>query len=1629
MVSFRSSLQRLSQIGTRLAQRTRPNNNFFINSLKEAADALSKLQQSGEPQTPKEVQAIKKQEDALKPLIDAVVCRGLLCHQDNDVKLLVAICVTELFRVKAPEPPFQDQHLRDVFKLIIGLFAELANTANPFFSKRVKVLNTVAQLNCCVLMLEIDCKDLVLEMFNVFFSVVRDDHDDRLIKDMSSMMRNILDESEDASQELLEVILRNLIKLKKGATRASYELAKSVIKTLPKVDDELKPLVCKFISSCIHDKDAVDCKLKEYYHEIIFEIFQCAPHMLVPIFPSLIKELEDDQVDIRLKAVNLVGKLFAIPEQHAAQKFGDLFEVFLKRFNDVSVDVRISVLNCAKAFYEANPSGSGSLEKFITSVEGLLSDPIAQVRMHAVVVVCDICSSNSQCVPVKLMAEAIETLQDEKISVRKRALQKLMEIYRDYCKKCFEGSMIINDDFEEIPCKILKLCCDNEYKEFRSQSMELILADNLFPDDLSVEERTNHWIHMFSLFSSCHEKALNTILIQKRRLQDEMKTYLAIRKKLKEICAEEIQKEIKNVFTKIAASFSDSHKAEECLHKLNQIKDNNFFKSLEKLLEEPTFTKGRTIKNELLVMIGDKNPNYEFFRSLFSKCSSNIFSSEHVKCSLNYLSNDKCIFKDLEDSVGNLLLAIAIIFPSMLKDSEEKFQMLLEHTCPVNDTLIEIIAKEGPNISFNLSGIFPFLERMCLRGTRRQAKLAVSAIVSLGFEYSVVSKLVERLIYSLNIQWNVTTITQNLGYTAECSVSSFETQVEDITSCISQKISQMESLDDSDLTSSYSSSPCSKSCQLKEKNYCLNCQWNVPTILQSLGCIAQCSVSELRSQVEEIISDICERIIKMECLDDDDDDDGDDDHDLNFLHDTPKCGKSCQLKIYGLKTLVKSFFPDQGNQTKQNIIKLLGFRKKKEELLDILSRMLRKSDSFVNSEKDKAHIRLAAATAILHLAKMWDFDITPKQFRLTILIVKDSSYFVRSKFLSKTQKLLKQRKLPIRFACAFALATTERIDNLRFQNYKHMAEFIKDYSIPACRRRPSSVCYYPEYILVFLIHVLAWSNDFPEANLNAEVYADISRPLFFLLQALVDISIVRDRELVNDTVLYIFAIFRRIENLEAVDSHTTTIKLHKLAEIGMFTLKALYPGEISVSQAPEQLSLPPSLYKATSKFPESFFYESFLSRVFDILQNSAASQRYAQKPVNTLRRPARKDQQNVPRFKVNVKRNISSSKPAGSPMRDITNANNVKPGISSEKRRKHMPTSDSGSIRLHESSPIVKQQNLPSKQVENTPERNQFSSGDSASCKDSLVEPGVTSTIHTVTSSIHTDPYFKRPRTNTEDTCGSKDDLSAKHSTSSVEHVDSLHRDTHVSHSESSDLPRKSARYTNQSPNPRNFPNQDELPLFMHQYFKDVIDVAGDGHCGFRAVSGLLGRSVDEYDTIRFELRNELNKNRQGYTSMFGTEKRLNDIEYALTYAGIGYTNKWMMMPDMGFLIAQRYKYVVVLLSRFGYSETYFPLDGAPKDPEQLMCLGYVHNNHFMQIHLMNGCPLPPTSPLWEKHRRPDASNWPDRYVQRMIWYTELNRVHGGGGGVIVEDDLKPQDDKKVEDLEKDKMIQSLKMV
>ena len=112
--------------------------------MQQAASTLSQLEQlpsldttdKSESDKTKSREAAKKEEDdkkresAIKPLANALI-HGLLKHADKDVRLLVAICITEIFRVMAPDPPFEDKELRVHFFHIILL--KHAKTCVPNF--------------------------------------------------------------------------------------------------------------------------------------------------------------------------------------------------------------------------------------------------------------------------------------------------------------------------------------------------------------------------------------------------------------------------------------------------------------------------------------------------------------------------------------------------------------------------------------------------------------------------------------------------------------------------------------------------------------------------------------------------------------------------------------------------------------------------------------------------------------------------------------------------------------------------------------------------------------------------------------------------------------------------------------------------------------------------------------------------------------------------------------------------------------------------------------------------------------------------------------------------------------------------------------------------------------------------------------------------------------------------------------------------------------------------------------------------------------------------------------------------------------------------------------------------------
>ncbi|KAG8387133.1 hypothetical protein BUALT_Bualt03G0221600 [Buddleja alternifolia] len=144
---------------------------------------------------------------ALSPLMKALVAEELVKHSDNDVKVGVASCISEITRITAPDAPYDDEKMKDVFQLIVLSFQDLSNTSSRSHGKRVTILETMAKVRSCVIMLDLECDQMIIEIFQHFVQAIGVYHTEGIFAPMETIMTLVLEESEDISSDVLNPIL------------------------------------------------------------------------------------------------------------------------------------------------------------------------------------------------------------------------------------------------------------------------------------------------------------------------------------------------------------------------------------------------------------------------------------------------------------------------------------------------------------------------------------------------------------------------------------------------------------------------------------------------------------------------------------------------------------------------------------------------------------------------------------------------------------------------------------------------------------------------------------------------------------------------------------------------------------------------------------------------------------------------------------------------------------------------------------------------------------------------------------------------------------------------------------------------------------------------------------------------------------------------------------------------------------------------------------------------------------------------------------------------------------------------------------------------------------------------------
>ncbi|CAL5016081.1 unnamed protein product [Urochloa decumbens] len=182
--------------------------------------------------------------NTLHPTMVVLITNELLKHPDPNVKVAVTSCLTEVTRITAPEAPYDDDVMKDVFKRIVETFAELDDMNSPSFQRRVSILDSVARVRCCVLMLDLDLDHLILDMFRHFFKAISTRHSEQVINCMEVIMMYVIQESDDVHAEVASCLLQYLTKEAQETLPASFGLAERV---LGLCKDKLKPVFLELL--------------------------------------------------------------------------------------------------------------------------------------------------------------------------------------------------------------------------------------------------------------------------------------------------------------------------------------------------------------------------------------------------------------------------------------------------------------------------------------------------------------------------------------------------------------------------------------------------------------------------------------------------------------------------------------------------------------------------------------------------------------------------------------------------------------------------------------------------------------------------------------------------------------------------------------------------------------------------------------------------------------------------------------------------------------------------------------------------------------------------------------------------------------------------------------------------------------------------------------------------------------------------------------------------------------------------------------------------------------------------------------------------------------------------------------
>ncbi|KAJ2367314.1 Sister chromatid cohesion protein pds5 [Coemansia sp. Cherry 401B] len=729
---------------------------LFANASQKKAVSISELFKQLKKLS-KELNGLE-QETVDTQSLDAVtrqlLAPSLLRHKEAGVVAYVSCCIADILRLYAPEAPYSDDEIKEIFNVFIDQLQLLGDADNQFFALREYLLSSLATVRTPALVaMQPDAEETISRFFTELFGVVSPGQPHNIQMQILDVLQQLVEEPKTVPQDVVDVILVQFTKRRQQDNPAAYQLASDLATNTA---DVLQKYIYQYfndvIVSAAQQRAGGTLDDLRAAHRLILELNRAAPGTLLNVVPQLEEELSVEDVEIRELATSVLGEMFGEKGFTLAKRYEATWKAWKGRRADASAQVRVQWIERAAALYQHQPQLARELNAHVTEK---LNDVDERVRVAACQALgqLEMGAATQGALGDDVIAALGERCKDRRPGVRAEAIVALATMYSQVADE-LEQSVAARRKWGGIPSTIFELRYVNDVDI--DSKVESIMTGAILNFAKMRDDRTR-CRRLLLVFDSLTAKAQNGFFSYMQRQRDIIRltdSFLELcERDASEVAAEQQQRALA---AKISQCFPDRAKLESGLLQLAGLRDSEVCQGLRQTMDAHSDMRlVRRCQKSALKRLSSLAPNLLDPTAPLWKCVGLTTINRGLVPPLieNASARGQAQFRTAADA---LLAYVAKVFPEMLELSKDELfavdELQASEPGAVEERLALMVrfAKAVPGAVPRSTELENRLAALVRTGTAVQAKRAAFVVTQMAGAEALCGALCGDLAGSLN---------------------------------------------------------------------------------------------------------------------------------------------------------------------------------------------------------------------------------------------------------------------------------------------------------------------------------------------------------------------------------------------------------------------------------------------------------------------------------------------------------------------------------------------------------------------------------------------------------------------------------------------------------------------------------------------------------------------------------------------------------------------------------------------------------------------------------------------------------------------------------------------------------------